>query len=161
MSEGKGYVVRGFLDGAAVYAVKREWVYEGGDPPERYATIDAAAAALECMVATGCADVRIFAVAPDGTETPLPTYEEALEQLDSVRRVIPEEHARYSSPHLSIAAILGEQDAAEAKLAMLRDAAETALRAHAARGMGGAPSELEGCPVGALRAILGMIGGAR
>ncbi len=46
-------------------------------------------------------------------------------------------------------------------LAMLRDAAETALRAHAARGMGGAPSELEGCPVGALRAILGMIGGGR
>ncbi len=80
MSEGKGYVVRGFLDGAAVYAVKREWVYEGGDPPERYATIDAAAAALECMVATGCTDVRVFAVAPDGTETPLPTYEEALTQ---------------------------------------------------------------------------------
>ncbi len=89
MIESRGYLVRGFLDGGAAYAIGMEWTYEGGDPPERYATIDAAAAALERMVATGCADVRIFSVAPDGTETPLPTYEEALNALAMARDATP------------------------------------------------------------------------
>lgn len=135
MSEIKGYVVRGkWSDGQDVYAYWWDairgvhWTVDRDAVPKDavlpFATLGKAIEAK--FKSSHLADVRIFAVAPDGTETPLPTYEEALSAL-----------------------------------AMVRDAAETALRAHGARGMGGAPSELEGCPPGALRALLRLLGGAR
>lgn len=114
MSEIKGYLVRG--------KDKR------GNPLESnmLATIGAAVNARRVVVEDPYREATIFSVSPDGTETPLPTYEEALNAL-----------------------------------AMARDATEMALRAHGARGMGGAPSELEGCPPGALRALLRLLGGGR
>lgn len=41
-----------------------------------------------CDAQAMCSDARIFAVAEDGTETPLPSYEEALAELDSLRAVL-------------------------------------------------------------------------
>lgn len=111
------------------------WAFDEGDGSFGYVPRRAMATTFQVIgpavqawadMQAGCDDVRIFSVASDGTETPLPTYEQALNAL-----------------------------------ATARDAAETALRAHGARGMGGAPSELEGCPPGALRALLRLLGGAR
>ena len=54
-------------ENSTVFATIREAVVEAGD---------------------GFVTARIFAVAEDGTETPLPTYEEALAQLDAVRAAL-------------------------------------------------------------------------
>ena len=130
MNEIKGYVVKFTNERGTFYVTAPAWLGEhtiGTGADDDGALFDAlgkAAAAARHPRRTN--DVRIFAVSPDGTETPLPTYEEALNAL-----------------------------------AMARDATEMALRAHGARGMGGAPSELEGCPPGALRALLRLLGGGR
>ena len=63
----KGYVVR-FLD-------------DGNTCELTPATLTAAVRAVRELPAF---DARIFAVAEDGTETPLPSYEEALTRLDAV-----------------------------------------------------------------------------
>lgn len=84
MSEIKGYVVRGKANDADVFYVgEGDFAYAGvgdGETPKTLNTIDDSA--VESMGADGCTDVRIFAVGKDGTETPLPTYEEALALLD-------------------------------------------------------------------------------
>lgn len=125
----KGYVVRGKDDTGFVWherLANGDWDYALARTEATSLTLSEALAAADEMRVAESADVQVFSVAPDGTETPLPTYEEALNAL-----------------------------------AMARDAAETALRAHGARGMSGAPSELEGCPPGALRALLRLLGGGR
>jgi hypothetical protein len=48
----------------------------------QFASLSGAIEAVSSMAKVGCTDVRIFAVGADGTETPLPTYEEALSMLD-------------------------------------------------------------------------------
>ena len=96
----KGYVVRGKLSKSEqrVY-VFRLWHVEPKFRimPNRaeefpdvgtalFATLPEAAEAYRGM--GHLRDIRIFAVAEDGTETPLPTYEEALAQLDAVRAAL-------------------------------------------------------------------------
>jgi len=79
----KGYVVRGKRgsDGAEIAA----WTHDGGigSPVSaaRFRTPGQACGAADALAYRGCTDVRIFAVAEDGTETPLPSYEEALGAL--------------------------------------------------------------------------------
>jgi hypothetical protein len=83
----KGYVVRGKdlrgEDVAAVgYGTRCRAAY--GEHSE-YITLDEAAGVRARLHESMCTDVRIFAVAEDGSETPLPTYEEALETLEKLR----------------------------------------------------------------------------
>jgi hypothetical protein len=68
----KGYIVRGTAPGDVPHEEHRE-------------TIGAAASTWLAMERLGASRVRIFAVAEDGSETPLPTYEEALETLEKLR----------------------------------------------------------------------------
>jgi hypothetical protein len=90
MSTAKGYVVRGKCDGREVRphrddgafspaatsaATFREHVFESAG---------GASGAFAHLTRCGCTDVRILAVAEDGTETPLPSYEEALAQLSRI-----------------------------------------------------------------------------
>ena len=84
----KGYVVRG-KDRLG----KPAWCYDGffrvvsaaqggwPAPPREYPSLSIAGGGVAAMLANGCTAVTIFAVATDGTETPLPSYEAALEDL--------------------------------------------------------------------------------
>lgn len=129
MSDGKRYVVRGKDDTGFVWyerLANGDWDYALARTEATSLTLSEALAAADEMRVVEAADVQVFSVSPDGTETPLPTYEEALNAL-----------------------------------AMARDAAEMALRRAVSRGIGSAPSELEGCPTGALRALLRLLGGGR
>ncbi len=82
----KGYVVRGKRgsDGAEIAA----WTHDGGigSPVSaaRFRTSGQACGAADALTYRGCTDVTILAVAEDGSETPLPSYEEALAKLDAV-----------------------------------------------------------------------------
>lgn len=83
----KGYVVRGQdrqLRGADVWATA-----DGvGMKRERAKLYDVAAAVgawAELRRCSWCADARILAVAEDGTETPLPSYEDALAEIERLR----------------------------------------------------------------------------
>lgn len=72
----KGYVMRGQNPQGVGFFVPCE-------------TLDAAIREWAAFVGAGLkCDVRIFAVADDGTETPIPTYEEALAIVDLARRLI-------------------------------------------------------------------------
>lgn len=81
----KGYVVRGKANDAPVFYVgDGDFAYADvgdGEAPKTLNTISDSSFAVESMEMDGCTDVRIFAVSEDGTETPQPTYAEALEQL--------------------------------------------------------------------------------
>jgi hypothetical protein len=90
MTAVKGYVVRGKTeDGHALVAHghgenMRAWPGE----PTRYEDLDEAAGTARRMRRVeGCTDVRVFAVAEDG-ETPLPTYEEALAEIEKIRAAL-------------------------------------------------------------------------
>ena len=52
----------------------------------RFRTPGQACGAADALTYRGCTDVRIFAVAEDGTETPLPSYEEALARVDVLQK---------------------------------------------------------------------------
>ena len=81
----KGYVVRWDKAlGQTLYAI------QGGTSTVRQENSTVFATIREAVVEAGDGFVtaRIFAVAEDGTETPLPTYEEALAQLDAVRAAL-------------------------------------------------------------------------
>lgn len=80
----KGYVVRG----TGVYCVGALWARDNGADPTplrekatRFRTLNAAAGATVGLAPL----VTIFAVAEDGTETPLPSYEEALAEIGRLR----------------------------------------------------------------------------
>lgn len=89
-----GYVVRGKdADGIDVYAdddgdgnisLNANEGTMVADAPGHPA-LDVAAGMRAEMVRLGCSDVRIFSVSDDGTEAPLPTYEEALAALAAAR----------------------------------------------------------------------------
>lgn len=83
----KGYVVRGKHETQGDVAA---WSSDGSIGEQAgasvFKTLDGAAGARASMVHRGLADVRIFAVAEDGTETPLPTYEEALAERAALER---------------------------------------------------------------------------
>lgn len=92
----KGYVVRGKDDdGDPCYAVRDginsfEPMLDGPhrDGPAVCVSVDEATCAVVSLRDVhGATDVRIFAVAEDGTETPLPTYEEALTDLEALREM--------------------------------------------------------------------------
>ena len=94
MSEPKGYVVRGKDHDGDAWAAQANASANGWrtytDATERrdaatlYASADEAAGAAADF-RERFADVTILAVAEDGTETPLPSYEEALAELDHLR----------------------------------------------------------------------------
>ena len=91
MNKVKGYVVRGkdmAFDGADVVA--RETRSTGAfatsflNDPALF-TLATALGAQATMMRGDYSDVRIFAVGEDGTEAPLPTYEEALTTITALR----------------------------------------------------------------------------
>lgn len=70
----RGYVVRGkYADGDTLTG--------------RYVNLDEAAGYRAERLRWGATEATIYAVAEDGTETPLPTYEEALSIVDHARRL--------------------------------------------------------------------------
>jgi len=71
----KGYVVRGTAPGDVLHEEARD-------------TLHAAVSTWTALVMNEAARPRIFAVAEDGTETPLLSYEEALVIVDHARRLI-------------------------------------------------------------------------
>lgn len=75
-----GYVVRGkSSDGDPVCGA--DYGYTTGPVAPVFATAKEANETACAMLNIDCTDVRIFAVADDGAETALPSYEEALAQL--------------------------------------------------------------------------------
>ncbi len=89
----KGYVVRGVHKGASVFSIGgggdfAEQSEDGFDHPWPFDTLGGASAAVGDMDRSGCTDVRIFAVAEDGTETPLPSYEETLAALSQTQDLL-------------------------------------------------------------------------
>lgn len=70
----RGYVVRG------TYA-------DGGILTSRYVNLDEAAGYRAERMRWGATEATVYAIADDGTETPLPTYEEALAVVDHARRL--------------------------------------------------------------------------
>lgn len=96
-----GYVVRGMYEGADVYSYGATDGFGTGAPeisPRCIWDLDTAAGCRAFMVRRGCTDVRIFAVAEDGTETPLPTYEEALASIALIRAEVELALAHHARP---------------------------------------------------------------
>ena len=93
----KGYVVRGQdrqLKGAQVWATA-DGVSMRRERAKLYGDVDAAVGAwAELRRCSWCADARILAVAEDGTETPLPSYEDALAQISDAHAALDEVVAR-------------------------------------------------------------------
>jgi len=89
MNKAKGYVVRYERDGMTVYVAAPPWLDDHTIAPSR----DSEGAVFDTLAKAVAAQrfprtkvpVRIYAVAEDGTETPLPTYEEALAILEETR----------------------------------------------------------------------------
>lgn len=81
----KGYVVRGKGTAGVEHAVSADahTMLTPGWPAPRLTLADATKACC-VMIGGGFTDVRIFAVAEDGTETPLPSYEEAIGRLTAI-----------------------------------------------------------------------------
>lgn len=71
----KGYIVRGKDDRG------------NGVESKMVDDVGVAVGARETLVRGRCTDVRIYAVAEDG-ETPLPTYEEALAEIERLRAMV-------------------------------------------------------------------------
>lgn len=92
MSEIKGYVVKFTNERGTFYVTAPAWLGEhtiGTGRDDDGALLDTLSkAAVAARHPRRTNDVRIFAVSPDGTETPLPTYEEALTRLAAVRHEI-------------------------------------------------------------------------
>lgn len=93
----KGYMVRGKdMEGLDVYPEKgtgtidvRLCVTTAQESAALYTVADeAAGVAAEMMREFDVADVSIYRVAEDGTETPLPTYEEALAEISGADTVL-------------------------------------------------------------------------
>lgn len=145
MSEIKGYVVRGKeaarLRADVFYVGDGDFAY--ADSEEQPMVLETTDAALSAQVGMkdvhGFTDARIFAVAEDGTETPLLTYEEALAEVGEAHAALDEVVARCdagdgSTLSLSVravtatkivAALVQRSDAALALIKRLR--AERAL----------------------------------
>lgn len=86
----EGYVVRGKdRQGQAVTC----WTEDGAAVHEviapRFSSPDVANTALRAMARRGCTDVGIFRVHADGREERLPSYEEALAEIERLRGVAP------------------------------------------------------------------------
>lgn len=102
MNEIKGYVVRGTdQHGASAYAVD---IGDGHMEPRCMGApcvmpFNATALATLEMQSYGCADVRIYAVGGDGTETPIPTHAEALATLAAVSTAIPSSVVSWHDEH--------------------------------------------------------------
>lgn len=80
-----GYIVKGIgRSSERTLWATRNRLFEGlADTREKAATFGTVPEAIGAMAQFhACRDVRILAVAEDGTETPLPTYEEALAEID-------------------------------------------------------------------------------
>jgi hypothetical protein len=109
----KGYVVRG-KDGRAVADIDGEGTHwfgpEDGDAATKeYLHRHMRSALSTWFWATESGhDVRIFAVAENGTETPLPTYEEALAEVRRGREPVDEGVFR---PHVEREAALASENA--------------------------------------------------
>lgn len=81
----KGYVVKGVGRSSerTLWAMRESLGL--ADTREEAATFDGVDEAIAAMAQLhACRDVRVFAVAEDGSETPVPTYEEALEQARAI-----------------------------------------------------------------------------
>lgn len=116
----KGYMVRGkWRDGRDVYAFwwtaigDVQWTVDRDVEPKDgtllFATIGDAIKAM--LKSSHLADVRIHAVAEDGTETLLPSYEEALAQWREDARQM---QALYEETHRALDAAVVERDALRA-----------------------------------------------
>ncbi len=83
----KGYVVRGTWDtGPVVCHVPGGFWHDRS--PHVFQEIEFARSQRGLMLQQGCTDVTILAVAEDGTETPLPSYEEALAEISGADTVL-------------------------------------------------------------------------
>jgi hypothetical protein len=92
----KGYIVRLDEPGGSVFAVRSADTPRGvalTTHRERATEYSTVSEAVRGWWAMAFANARIFAVAEDGTETPLPTYEEALALLADLRVFAAEEAA--------------------------------------------------------------------
>ena len=87
MSEIKGYVVRGTWVDRAVHCYGRGGEFGDGFDAHLFDDLEEAVAARSFMARKRAPDARIFAVAADGSETPLLTYAEALAQTTKAGRV--------------------------------------------------------------------------
>ncbi len=88
----KGYVVRGtHRRGWPVFAYDHSGAFGGPSetdiPLHVFPSLDTASGARAHMVRCGCTDVAIFRVHADGREERLPSYEEALGELERLRAV--------------------------------------------------------------------------
>lgn len=86
----KGYVVRGtHRRGWPVFAYDHSGAFGGPSetdiPLHVFPSLDTASGARAHMVRCGCSDVAIFRVLDDGTEERLPSYEEALGQIERLK----------------------------------------------------------------------------
>lgn len=85
-----GYVVRVEFEGYRGFLWRVSRGCYTGCPESHRTVFDTLSEAIEAhrMPKSPPADVRILAVADDGTETPLPTYEEALAEIGRLRGII-------------------------------------------------------------------------
>lgn len=81
----RGYVVRGKYNGEGRAAFNADGWTATPRAAAVFLAFSRAVVAQIAMEAGGCTDVRIFAVAEDGTETPLPSYEDAIGQRNAFR----------------------------------------------------------------------------
>lgn len=89
----RGYVVRGkHRRGWPVFAYDHGGAFGGPSetdiPLHVFPSLDTASGARAHMVRCGCSDVAIFRVLDDGREERLPSYEEALAEIDRLREVL-------------------------------------------------------------------------
>ena len=84
----KGYVVRGTWDTGPVVCHVPGGFWHDDRSPHVFQEIEFARSQRGLMLQQGCTDVTIFRVAEDGTETPLPTYEEALAEISGADTVL-------------------------------------------------------------------------
>ena len=86
----RGYVVRGtHRRGWPVFAYDHDGAFGGPSetdiPLHVFPSLDTAAGGRAHMVRCGCTDVAIFRVHDDGAEERLPSYEEALGEIERLR----------------------------------------------------------------------------
>jgi hypothetical protein len=128
----KGYVVRGQdrqLKGAQVWATA-DGVSMRRERAKLYGDVDAAVGAwAELRRCSWCAGARILAVHADGTETPQPTYEEALAEIaeiETAKALAAGELAELERLRALLAKVFGGE-AAEASLGQLVELAAAEL----------------------------------
>ena len=113
----KGYVVKGkhFGTGATMWlAYEPTGEHVVAPRASQRTTFQALASAIQawCDAQVMCLEPRIFAVAEDGTETLLPSYEEALAQWREDARQM---QALYEETHRALDAAVVERDALRAE----------------------------------------------